>query len=260
MSTVTKAVELLNFFSAERAEIRLADFQRLTGRDKTTTYRHLSALESTGLLEQDDKTRAYRMGPAVLRLSHIREVTVPRRAGVRVVLPRLAEVTGETAHASIVQGNTLVTLADHESGRHSARVVLDNAVLPFHATASGLAVLAYADEALKQHAFEQAESFTDQTIVDPTQLEELLRKVRTTGFSEIENSFEQGVVGIAVPLFDSSHKVAGSVAVASVASRINDDLVRLIKTELITAARSISTSWGGMLPAQLESAWSSQSF
>lgn len=260
MSTVTKAVDLLNFFSAERAEIRLADFQRLTGRDKTTTYRHLSALESTGLLEQDATTRAYRIGPAVLRFSHIREVTVPRRAGVRMVLPGLAEVTGETAHASILQGNTLVTLADHASARHSARVVLDNAVLPFHATASGMAVLAFADDKLKQHAFEQAEAFTDQTVVDPTQLDALLHRVRTTGFSEVESSFEKGVLGIAVPLFDSSHKVAGSVAVASVASRVDDALVQLIKRELLTAARSISTSWGGTIPTQLESVWSSHSF
>lgn len=257
VSTVTKAVDLLNFFSAERAEIRLADFQRLTGRDKTTTYRHLSALESTGLLEQDATTRAYRIGPAVLRFSHIREVTVPRRAGVRTVLPGLAEVTGETAHASILQGNTLVTLADHSCGRHSARVVLDNAVLPFHATASGMSVLAYADEKLKQQAFAQIETFTDQTVIDPSELESLLQSIRVTGFSKIENSFEKGVIGIAVPLFDSSNHVAGSVAVASVASRVDDNLVQLIKRELVKAARSISTSWGGSIPNELDSVWSS---
>lgn len=257
MSTVIKAVDLLNLFSAERAEIRLAEFQRLTGRDKTTTYRHLSALESTGLLEQDEITRAYRIGPAVLRYSHIREVTVPRRAGVRLVLPGLADITGETAHASILQGNTLVTLADHTSGRHSARVIMDNAILPFHATASGLAVLAYAGKTLKQHAFDQVEAFTDQTVVDPVEIESLLQRVRATGFSEIENSFEKGVIGIAVPLFDSSRSVAGSLAVASVASRVDGALVQLIKRELVKAARSISTSWSGVIPTQLDSVWSS---
>ena len=33
-----------------------------------------------------------------------------------------------------------------------------------------------------------------------------------------------------------------------------------IKRELVTAARSISTSWGGTIPTQLESVWSSHSF
>jgi len=255
VSTVTKAVDLLNLFTAERAEIRLAEFQRLTGRDKTTTYRHLSALESTGLLEQDIKSRAYRIGPAVLRFSHIREVTVPRRAGVRLVLPGLAEVTGETAHASILQGNTLVTLADHTSGRHSARVIMDNAVLPFHATASGLAVLAFADEKLKELAFDQIEKYTESTVTDPEKIESLLLKIQSSGVSEVDNGFEDGVSGTALPLFDSSNQVAGAVAIASVSNRLDDSLKLLIKRELVEAARSISKSWGGQIPLPLENAW-----
>ena len=101
MSTIAKAMELLDFFSLERPEIGLSDFHRLAGRDKATTFRHLTALESAGLLEQNPTTRAYRIGPAVLRLAHMREITLPRRAGLRIALPRLAEVTGETGHAFV---------------------------------------------------------------------------------------------------------------------------------------------------------------
>jgi DNA-binding IclR family transcriptional regulator len=258
VSTVTKAIELLNLFSAERAEIRLSEFQRLTGRDKTTTYRHLSALESTGLLEQDETTRAYRMGPAVLRFSHIRELTVPRRAGVRRVLPTLADVSGETAHASILQGNTLVSLADHTSAQHSARVILDDAILPFHATASGLAVLAFANDKLITAAFKKLPKYTEHTVTDREELESLLCEIRKSGFGHTEHGFELGVSGIAVPLFDSSNKVAGAVGIASLTSRVNDDLIHSIKNELISAARNITKSWGGSIPVSLDAAWSAQ--
>ncbi|MFT7214008.1 MAG: DNA-binding IclR family transcriptional regulator [Granulosicoccus sp.] len=258
MSTVSKAIELLNLFSSERAEIRLSEFRRLTGRDKTTTYRHLSELVSTGLLEQDDTTRAYRMGPAVLRFSHIRELTVPRRAGVRRVLPMLADVSGETAHASILQGNTLVSLADHTSSQHSARVVLDDAVLPFHATASGVAVLAFAGEKLKSAVFKKLPKYTEHTITDREELESLLCEVRNTGFGHTEHGFELGVSGIAVPLFDSTNHVAGAVAIASVASRLDEDLARTIKNELVRAARTITKSWGGFVPVGLDAVWSAQ--
>lgn len=258
MSTVTKAIELLYLFSAERAEIRLSEFQRLTGRDKTTTYRHLSALESTGLLEQDETTRAYRMGPAVLRFSHIRELTVPRRAGVRRVLPNLADVSGETAHASILQGNTLVSLADHTSSQHSARVILDDAILPFHATASGLAVLAFANNKLKSAAYKKLSKYTEHTVTDRDELDLLLSETRKLGFGLSAHGFELGVSGIAVPLFDSSNNVAGAVAIASVTSRVNVDLIRTIKSELISAARNITKSWGGSIPSSLDAAWSVQ--
>ena len=58
-----------------------------------------------------------------------------------------------------------------------------------------------------------------------------------------------------VPLFDSSDKVAGSVAVASVATRVNADAIALIKRELIKAARQITQSWGGSIPDDLDQIW-----
>lgn len=256
MSTVSKAIDLLSWFSAERAEIGLAEFQRLTGRDKATTYRYLTALETSALLEQDPITRAYRMGPAVLRLAHIREVTVPRRAGVRMVLPALAEATGETAHASILQGSTLITLADHSSGKHSARVVLDNAVLPLHATASGLAVLAFTESAVRNKHLKNLVRYTDFTPTTRKELEAAFAVVYDTGFGISDQGFEEGVYGISAPLFDSSNQVAGAVAVASVSARVTDDLISVIKRELVDAARKITRSWGGNVPEQLDAVWS----
>lgn len=255
MSTVRKAIDLLNWFSAERAQIGLAEFQRLTGRDKATTYRYLCALEESGLIEQDPDTRAYRMGPAVLRLAHVREVTVPRRAGVRLVLPRLAEVTGELVHVSILQGITLVTLTDHASTRHSARVVLNEAVLPLHATGSGLAVLAFADSSLHTAVLKNLKRYTEYTQTTRKELEATIKTVRECGFGIADQSYEEGVFGIGAPLFDSSSRVAGAVAVASVATRINAAAITVIKRGLIEAARQITHNWGGTVPDELNQIW-----
>jgi len=256
VSTVSKAIELLSWFSAERAQIGLAEFQRLTGRDKATTYRYLCALEETGLLEQDQTTRAYRMGPAVLRFAHVREVTVPRRAGVRLVLPQLAEATGELAHASILQGNSLVALTDHASTRYSARVVLTEPELPLHATGSGHAVLAFGEPALLKATLRKLKRHTQNTATNQADLNKTLQAVRETGFGIGNQTYEEGVYGIGVPLFDSSNSVAGAVAVASVATRMNDESIAIIKCELISAARQITHSWGGVVPEALDELWS----
>ena len=255
MSTVSKAIDLLSWFTVERAQIGLAEFQRLTGRDKATTYRYLTALEESGLLEQDPQTRAYRMGPAVLRLAHVREATVPRRAGVRLVLPILAEATGELAHASVLQGSSLVTLTDHASTRHSARVVLDEPVLPLHATGSGLAVLAYGTPSLLKAALKKLDRYTDKTHTTPTELNNAIQAARQLGFGIIDQAYEEGVFGIGVPLFDSSNNVAGAVAVASVATRVSTESIDIIKRELIVAARQITHSWGGSIPEELDLRW-----
>ncbi len=259
MSTVCKAIDLLGWLSEQRAEIGLAEFQRLTGRDKATTYRYLCALEESGLLEQNPDSRAYRMGPAVLRLAHVRETTVPRRAGAEQVLMQLADATSELAHASILQGSTLIPLADHCSTRHSARVVLSEPELPLHATASGLAVLAYADPALVKMAEKKIKRYTDNTTISKKALHEKLQSVRDIGFGVADQSYEEGVYGIGVPLFDPSNAVAGAVAVASVATRINEQKIIAIKQELIAAARLITHSWGGVVPDALDHLWCSSS-
>lgn len=256
MSTIAKAMELLDFFSLDRPEIGLSDFHRLARRDKATTFRHLTALESAGLLEQNPITRAYRIGPAVLRLAHMREITLPRRAGLRIALPRLADATGETAHASLLDATGLTTLAHHESPQHSARVVLHESRLPLHATASGIAALAFGRAELMTHALEALHGFTDTTARAPDQLEAAVAQARKTGFAIANQTFESGVTGFATPLFDSAG-IAGAVAVAAVSSRVTPDLQQTILAELRHAAQTITANWGGTLPPALSAAWTS---
>ena len=254
MSTIAKAMELLDFFSLDRPEIGLSDFHRLARRDKATTFRHLSALESVGLLEQNPATRAYRIGPAVLRLAHMREVTLPRHAGLRVALPRLAEATGETAHASLLDATGLTTLAHHEAPQHSARVVLHESRLPLHATASGIAALAFGGEDLMKRALAAMPAYTETTARSPEDLAAAVARARASGIAISNQTFETGVTGFAAPLFDSSG-IAGAVAVAAVSSRVTPGLQTLILTELIQAAETISANWGGSIPPALAAAW-----
>ena len=255
MSTTGKALDLLRHFTFDRPEIGLSDLCRLAGRDKATTFRHLAALESSGLLEQVAGSRRYRIGALPLRLAALRERSVPRRAAVRPVLAHLAAATGETAHVAILQGGELMSLAQHESPVHANRVVVHEMSLPLHATASGNAVLAYADAALRAEARANLRRFTEHTLASEAAFDRVIADARRIGFGVSEEGFELGVIGIAAPLFDDSGSAVGSVAVASVASRMTTDLSLQIRDELRAAARSISASWGGMIPAELEAAW-----
>jgi DNA-binding IclR family transcriptional regulator len=255
MSTIGKAMELLGHFSPLRTEIGLSEFQRLIGRDKATVHRHLTALESAGLLEQDRRSRRYRIGPAVLRLAALREAALPRRAGTTAALAALSEATGETAHASILEGDRLATLAQHESAAHATRVVISEAVLPLHATASGLAVLAFGGADLRAAAERRLERFTAATPCDPAALAQAVEAARATGFGLSREGYEAGVHGMAVPIFDGGGTGAGAVAVASMASRMTPALERRIRTALVDAGRAITAAWGGIVPEELERVW-----
>lgn len=255
MSVVVKAVELLGYFSVDRPELGLSELRRLAGRDKATTYRHLEALESVGLLEQNPVTKQYRIGPAVLGLAQIREATTPRRAGALSALARLAERTGETAHVSLLSGAALHTLAVQESTRHATRVIINESKLPLHATSQGHAILAFGGADLMQAARRRLVRFTEATPTTDEALDAAVSVARQTGFGVSPNGFENGVYGIGAPVFDHTGAVAGAVAVASVSSRMTDVLGREIRAGLVEAARAISANWGGQVPAALETLW-----
>lgn len=262
MGTISNALSLLNYFSEARSEIGLADFKNLSGRDKATTYRYLSELVECGLLEQDRVSRNYRLGPAVLRLANVRESVFPLRDSVQVITERLSEATSETAHVSLLQGLTLSTLAKKESPRHAARVSFsESQIIPLHATASGMAVLAFSDPDLLQRVC--AEPLTGHTPFTPTD-ESALRlavaEAQRSGFGISDQGYEEEVYGIAVPFFNAREAVIGTVAVACPTSRISPELSQLIKHELITAGREITRTRGCSIPERLEEAWKAGGF
>lgn len=255
MSTITRAIELMGHFTAQSPEIGLSEMCRLSGRDKATCYRHLTALESVGLLEQNPANQKYRIGTAVLRWAAQREIAMPRRQILKTVLPQLAEATGETAHCSIVEGDRLCALMHQDSMRHSTRVVMNQTVLPFHATASGLAVLAFSAEPLVAKTLRTLDRYTPATVTDLDKIKAALGQIRADGIAVSVQAFDVGVHSLAAPLFDDTGRVAGAVAVAAMATRMTAALDATIRTALIAAAETITESWGGTLPAPLATTW-----
>ncbi len=255
MSSATKALTLLSHFSADCPEIGLSHMCRVAGRDKATTYRHLQALEATGFVEQNPLTKQYRLGPAVLHLAHLREVTVPRKDAALAAASTLAEATGETAHVSVLSGTTVYALCDCLSPRHGTRAVIDITTFPLHATASGLCAMAFGHDALMETALENLTGFTSATPQSKSDLQTLIASIRATGFACADQSYESEIQGIAAPLFDQTGRYAGAVAVACVASRFTRALEQTITSELIIAARAITRSWGGTIPTPIEAAW-----
>ncbi|WGW04110.1 IclR family transcriptional regulator [Tropicibacter oceani] len=257
MSSARKTLELLSFFSTARPEIGLSQLCRIAGRDKATTYRHLQALETAGFVEQNPVTRQYRLGPAVMQLAQVREATVPRKASAQLPMTQLADVTGETAHVSVLSGNTLYALASCESPKHGTRAVIDITTFPLHATASGICALAFGPEQLFKSATARMTPYTANTPVTPDAVARLVEDARATGFARSDRSFEAEIHSLSAPIYDQTGLFAGAVSVACVASRFTPALEHDIKTQLVTASRDITRNWGGALPPEIETAWAS---
>lgn len=251
MGTITKALEILNLFSLTRSDLGLGEVVRLTGRDKATAHRHLVELAENGFLEQHPVTRAYRLGPAILRLSAVREATYPVRAVLRPVVGALAEEVGELAHASLLDGDMLSSVFYFDPRLHGTQVAFDAAErLPLHATSSGLAVLAFGPEGLLQRMLSAPRgSFTDSTPTDPDHLRAMIAEVRRTGTSRMTGAFDAEVTSQGAPVFGPDGHAVGAISVAIPRVRATEDKLDTARSALIAAARAATRSLGGQMSA-----------
>lgn len=231
MATIEKALCLLDLFTPARPLLGLTEVQRLTGRDKATVFRHLDALSALGFLEQDRKTRAYCLGPALTRLANMRAATVSDADTLAPIVDGIAEQTGELVHIARMSGDTLVTVYQADCGRHAVRVtLLPTETLPSETTSSGRAIRAFGGA--------------------PE-----LSKVRARGYARADDSFEAGVSSIGVPIFDAQGRaqMACSVAFPTVrGTRAHRDMCR---TALLRAAPQLTLRAGGIVPEPIAALW-----
>jgi DNA-binding IclR family transcriptional regulator len=246
MSTVGKALSLLDSLSQLNNEAGLTDIARLCELDKATTRRLLVELEKHGFIEQDHETRKYRIGSAPVRLARIREARYPF---LRIAIPfvkDLAETSEETVHLSEFTGGRLSTIHVEDSPR-AHRVIVDiGTYLPFHATASGLAYLAFSGPQQIEAALSQPlNTFTEHTVTDPSAFRRLVAETAERGYSISNQGLEIGVVSTAAPIRSPAGQPIGAIAIAAPLARASAGTLESFGASVADTAKRISEKYYG---------------
>jgi DNA-binding IclR family transcriptional regulator len=249
-STVDKALELLTHFTQSRAEVGLSELARLAARDKATVHRMLQALAKHGLVEQNQHSKLYRLGAGTLRLARNREASFPASSVVMDVLQQLTDATGETSHASLIAGGSLATIG-LVKGTSAIHVSMDaGESLPFHATASGIACLAFlGDDQIKSILKQKLPRYTQSTPTSAAAVMREIEQARDKGYATSDQNFEVDVFGIAAPLFAPGGIATGAVAVATPAHRMTREVRSGTAAHVMSAAVEISRKLGAEPPA-----------
>ena len=246
MSTVGKAMSLLELFTLHEPEIGLSDLARQAGLDKATARRLLMALAAHRLIEQEPRSRHYRLGAGLSRLGRIRDAHFPF---VRVAAPVIRELsleTGETVHLSEYSADALLTLHVELSAKANRVNVDVGQVLPLHGTASGIAFLAASRlEAVGAYLEKPLQAFTSFTMTRPDDLVKAIALAASRGYSRSAQGYEAGVHSSGAAILGADGQPIGTLAVASPVSRINDTVAASQGEAAVRAARQISARLTG---------------
>ncbi|WP_054309612.1 IclR family transcriptional regulator [Mesorhizobium sp. 1M-11] len=241
MSTVAKAVSLLEVLGQGEPERTLADLARSADFDKATTRRLLLALMDQGLVEQDGGSRLYRLGIGVARLALMREAQFPFLRTAVPLAEALAAKTGETVHFSEHSSRGLISVHVVESSKANRVAVPIGETLPLHATASGIAFMAFADRRIMEAALgARLASYTPHTVTNPAAIRDLVSAARARGYSIGAQGYEDGVFSVAAPILGSRGTAVGALAIAAPRARIEPADTESLGTAVVETAFQIS--------------------
>lgn len=246
MSTVGKAISLLELFSVDEPELGLTEIARRSGYDKATTRRLLVSLTQHGFVEQDSGTRSYRLGAGLTRLARIREARFPLIQTALPFIRDLASRTVETVHLSEASNGSLLTVHVEHPARANRVNVNVGEYLPLHSTASGIAFLTHAREPVLETALAAPLTpFTPRTVTDPAALVSLIEAARKRGFSIADQGYEEGVISVAAAILGTDGYCIGTLAIAAPVVRTSKAAATERGKAVGAAAREISEQLSG---------------
>lgn len=222
LKTVDRALQLLLLFNDTDQDYRVGELAEMLDIDKSVASRLAATFTERGFLERDPESGAFRLGPEIGRLGLL---AVSSRhnlvALAQRTMERLTAETGETAYLAVLEGNKAVNIAQVE-GRHVIGVGdwVGWRTEP-HCTANGKILLAFAKSNRgKLRLGTRLEAFTGRTITSLDELRAQLERAKSAGWAASIGEFEDGLHGVAAPVFDASGHCRAALSVAGPAYRM----------------------------------------
>lgn len=190
---------------------------------KPTVHRLFHTLEQEGFLQRDIDGRSYSPGRRLRKLS-VNVLSSLRVRTVRLtILKELAATVGETCNIATPDREAMVYL-DRVETKWPLRIQLPvGTSVPFHCTASGKLYLS----SLQPNHFEKflksvnLDARSSKTITQPDILKSEIAAIRERGYATDDQEFMDGMVAIAVPIYDDMGRLLSTLSAHAPIQRVS---------------------------------------
>lgn len=236
---VDRAARILQALGA--GDLRLIDLARGLHLPKSTTLAILRTLLRHRFVGFDPRAGRYRLGSALARLGALAQTRTDLLEAARPALQQLAAATGETAILHVPDDAGYVIL-DRVESPHQLRVAapVGMRLPPFAGAVAKVALAALpspkADRRLMRR---RLPAFTPASLTDSAAYRRALAEVRRRGFATDDEEYLRGVRAVSAPV-TADGKVAATLSVVGVKSRLPEAAFRAIARRVVRAAREVS--------------------
>lgn len=249
MSVLARGLTLLDTLAAH-GETGVAELSRRVGMDPSQVHRALRVLQQSAYVEQDPRTKKYRLSSRVVELasSYLRRVDI--RIEARPSLALLQETTGHTTYLAILSRHYSVVI-DQERGPSANSLDIDMGdIAPLHATALGKVLLASLDGAALEQVLVELEyvPLTTHTVLSAADLRAHLRDIRRRGYATDREEAYRGVCCVAAPVFNWTGKAVAALGISGPSWAIEEVSFAALAEHVLAAADTLSRRLGYRVP------------
>lgn len=223
--TLSRGLRALEILGEAGAPISITELSEALGIHRSNTYRLLRTLEDHRFAVRDE-AGLIRLGPRIAALAH--GVAPQLNTAAAPALTDLAHDLGMTAFLTVIDGDSIITLASVEPGNVDASIARNPGVRhPWDRGAPGHAIESILTPAEREAALGVPE------------LSDAAREVRRLGYAISQSEVIDGVTSVAVPLRIPGEPAA---AIAIVHFRVPDS-VEAVTQRIERAAREILANY-----------------
>lgn len=208
---------------------------------KATLGRLLDTLIANNYLLNLPGEHGYVLGPRATQLALATLGNNAFRRTCRAILRSLVQSIGETCNLTMLEGDRVIYIDRVETQEPLRLHIEPGARLPLHCTAGGKLLLAHMTQleraAILNHL--PLPRMTPRTLIQRKALEDELDKLAAQGLGLDNEEFVRGMVGIAVPVFSETGKVAAALVCHSATARASLADLREFLPQMKEAARKL---------------------
>lgn len=241
---VGRVAALLSAVGSSPKPRTTSELARSLGLARPTAHRLLAALAGEGLLERTADGR-WALGPELYVLGAVAAQRFPAQELAVPCLDRLAEATGESAFFSVRRGDEVVCLARVEgSFPIRSHVLYEGLRLPLGVASAGLAILGHLppEQLEASLAATRAARLALGPQHDDAAVRDLVRHVRSHGWSVNPGRIVEGSWGMAAAVFDAAGEPRYALSLTGVEARFTPKRQRELGTALLEQAHRLGTA------------------
>ncbi len=231
-----------NVLATHMAEdgVSISDLSKQCKLPLSTMHRLLKAMIKQGMVEQDERTKCYRLGTIWLEYGLQVYDSMDYVSKIRPELERLMREVEESVYLSKPAGLEAIIVERIDSENNPIRIYDQLGLrIPMHIGAANKAMLAHMPSS-KSSAILAELLPTEQSAA----VEEALKQIKKQGYAMSHGERTEGTSSVAVAVLDGLGEVVGAISIGFVSFNLTESRIEFLIKKVIETGKRLSEKLG----------------